>query len=381
MPLRAIVIGAGWAGEGHTIALRDAGVDVVAMCGRTPAPAHAMAGKLGIPNVRFDWRAALREFRPDIVAIATPAPPHAEMAIASAQSGCHVACDKPLAGNAADAKAMLEAVKQACVKHAYGATSRYGPSFIHARMLVTEGLIGELCEIEYLCLWPPSPLLLPFSWIYQLSQGGGFLLNGLPHLLAQVRQLTGGDICCVAGEARKLFTRAPVGPPIHDYRDLFRLGIDRREAEKGEWREVDADFATTVMARFRLRGGGLVSAVFQASARAVHPHPNYLGVHGTAGTLFLSGAVWAEERIQHYDLQRGEWEDIEVPQSVVAALPQVEDRVQRDWNQFYREFVADVRGEGYLGYPTFRDGWVDAEVAEIVRSGRSWTRLPLHPTG
>ncbi len=43
MTLRAVVIGTGWAGEGHTIALRAAGVEVVAMCGRTPEPAKAMA--------------------------------------------------------------------------------------------------------------------------------------------------------------------------------------------------------------------------------------------------------------------------------------------------------------------------------------------------
>lgn len=35
MQLRAIVIGAGWAGEGHTLALRSAGVEVVALSGRS----------------------------------------------------------------------------------------------------------------------------------------------------------------------------------------------------------------------------------------------------------------------------------------------------------------------------------------------------------
>lgn len=75
MTLKAVVIGAGWAGEGHTVALRAAGVDVVALCGRTPDAAHAMAGKLQIDDVRFDWRQALEQLRPDIVSIATPAPP------------------------------------------------------------------------------------------------------------------------------------------------------------------------------------------------------------------------------------------------------------------------------------------------------------------
>jgi predicted dehydrogenase len=54
MTLRSIVIGTGWAGEGHTLALQAAGVEVVALCGRTPEPARAMAEKLGVKEVRFD---------------------------------------------------------------------------------------------------------------------------------------------------------------------------------------------------------------------------------------------------------------------------------------------------------------------------------------
>ena len=65
MAMRAIVIGAGSAGEGHVVGLREAGVEVVAMCGRTPEPAYAMAKQLGVEEVRFDWREAIEEYRPD----------------------------------------------------------------------------------------------------------------------------------------------------------------------------------------------------------------------------------------------------------------------------------------------------------------------------
>ena len=54
MALRAVVIGAGWASEGHTVALRDAGVEVVALCGRTPEPTRQRAAQLGIADVRLD---------------------------------------------------------------------------------------------------------------------------------------------------------------------------------------------------------------------------------------------------------------------------------------------------------------------------------------
>jgi predicted dehydrogenase len=115
MLLRAVIIGAGWAGEGHTLGLRDAGVDVVALCGRTPEPALAKAAQLGVSEVRFDWHAALEEFRPDIVAIATPGDVHRAIAEHAAALGCHIVCEKPLATRAADARAMLEEVIEAAL--------------------------------------------------------------------------------------------------------------------------------------------------------------------------------------------------------------------------------------------------------------------------
>ena len=125
MTLRAVVIGTGWAGEGHTLALRAAGVNVVALCGRSPEPANAMAQTMGIEDVRFDWRQAIEELRPDIVSIATPAAPHQGMVEFAAQQGCHILCEKPLGVNATEARAMLAAVEQAGIKHAYASTSRY----------------------------------------------------------------------------------------------------------------------------------------------------------------------------------------------------------------------------------------------------------------
>ena len=131
--------------------------------------------------MRFDLPTAIREFQPDIVAIATTAAPHCEMAVAAAAAGCHMVCEKPLAVNAAQARQMLQAVERAGVKHAYGATGCYWPPSIHMRRLLADGLIGPLREIEYLVHFPPSPTVMPYSWFHQLSQGGGTLNTFFTH--------------------------------------------------------------------------------------------------------------------------------------------------------------------------------------------------------
>jgi hypothetical protein len=48
-----------------------------------------------------------------------------------------------------------------------------------------------------------------------------------------------------------------------------------------------------------------------------------------------------------------EWEEVPIEGAITAGLPQASNPLQRCWNQFFREFVADVKGEGYMGLSTF----------------------------
>ncbi|MEZ4620165.1 MAG: Gfo/Idh/MocA family oxidoreductase [Caldilineaceae bacterium] len=59
-----------------------------------------MAQKLGITDVCLDWRAALHDLQPDLVAIATPGHLHHDIVLAAAKLGCHILCEKPLGLNA-----------------------------------------------------------------------------------------------------------------------------------------------------------------------------------------------------------------------------------------------------------------------------------------
>src|SRR5688500_9761388 len=100
------------------------------------------------------------------------------------------------------------------------------------------------------------------------------------------------------------------------------------------------------------------------------PQFSALTFFGTEGILRLRGPFWPDGTIEHFAPARGAWVEVTTPQAVIDALPPVEDAGQRNWNLLYREFVADVQGEGYAGYPTFRDGWVAVEVMDIARNGR-----------
>ena len=136
-----------------------------------------------------------------------------------------------------------------------------------------------------------------------------------------------------------------------------------------------------MLAQLRLRDGQTATALFATPEGASSPHPPYVALHGTEGTLYVGGApdsFWPDASLQHFDPGRGTWSEIEIPQDVIDGLPRVEDGAQRQWNQFFQEFVADVHGEGDVGYPTFRDGSAAVEVMDIARSAQGWTPLPDH---
>jgi len=377
MMLRAIVIGAGWAGEGHTLALRAAGVEVVALCGRSAAPTRSLAERLEMQETRLDWRSAIAEFKPDIVAIATPAAPHKEMAIAAAENGCHILCDKPLGLDATEALAMLEAVRRAGVKHAYAPASCLAPPITHARDLVADGLLGVLTGVEstqHLGWGRP----MPRSWLDELGLGGGVLNNLFTHKLAQVLRVTGGIPIHVAGEARNFRPMVPSGDQIHDFRELFQpLEV---ETDTRRWQAADADTSYSVLIELALPSGPDVTACLDGGVTSKSRAATTLTLYGLKGTLVLTGGNDMSPReLHHYDYQRDSWKELVVTPSSDYREPLPEDLVQQDWNSLFKRFAADIRGEGHDFYPTFEDGWIASAIIAMVRDRRERSSVPTSP--
>ena len=292
MSLRAMVLGAGSAGEGHALALRQAGAEVVAIASRTAEVVRRVAGDLGIPVATTEWRAALADLRPDIVAVATPGDSHAEMIEAALARHCHIYVDKPVAIAAAAARLLARAARAAGVKTAYAATSNYQPAALLARKLVADGAIGELLEAEFVSHYHWSPLA-PFGWPHRLATGGGRLNNNFTHKAAIAEAVAGGVMLAVAGETRNDLKRAPLSPMPHDFRDWLRAAPSAEQAAKGAWAEVDSDWSYTVLARIGAPGtdpADGVSATFRHSCLRQGMHQDYVAFYGSRGTIHIDKA-------------------------------------------------------------------------------------------
>jgi len=386
MALRAMVVGAGSAGEGHAMALRQAGAEVVAIASRTASVVGALAARLGIPVASTDWRATLRELRPDIVAVATPGDSHAAIIDEALAAGAHLYVDKPFAPTAAEARRLWAATKSAGVRSAYAATSNYQPSALLARALVAEGAIGELLEAEFVSHYHWHERL-PHGWPHRLADGGGRLNNNFTHKLAIAESVCGGATLAVAGETRNDLGRAPIVPFPHDFRDWTRALVPEEQARAARWGEVDSDWSYTVLARIGAPGSDPAAApsvTFHHSCLRKGKHQDYVAFYGRTGTIHVDQA-YCQGDVHLWREGEAGFSVVPMRADILASLPPVEaqphwapgwDVPARAWNALARDFVADIEGRAHAPYFTLADGLRHQEVIDAVRARSGWSAVP-----
>jgi len=379
--LKAVVIGAGWAGEGHTKALQHYGVDVVAICARKADVVQKVASKLGIPEASTDWQKSLLEIKPDIVALTTPAILRTEVIELAAQLGCHLLCEKPLATTAEEAEHLYTIVKQAGIKHAFAATHLYDPSVAWVNQLLTSQIIGELKEIDVaFSRWSRSrstEKLKPWNWMNSLAHGGGSLNNGLTHLLGMLERMTGRKIISAVGEARVVRRKAPVLPDIHDFREWLGKEITAEEASNLEWRECDAEGAFSALFQLghpssETENRILVTMRANPGVPANVPSGAWY-FYGDKGTLVGKGGHILSPITKHIGSQS---EELPIPQELSDMLPRIGDDIQNKWAGLVRDFVADIQNRSYTPYLTFHDGWRYQVAIDAIRQSDGWTQIP-----
>ena len=176
--LRVGMIGYRFMGKAHSNAWRQAphffplqaDVELHTICGRDPVGVETARKQLGWTNASTDWRAVVNSPDIDIVDINTPNDSHAEIAIAAAQAGKHVLCEKPLALNVAECKEMLAAVKKAKVVHMVCHNYRRIPAIALAKKMIEEGAVGEIFHYHarYAQDWIVDP---DFPLVWRLQKG------------------------------------------------------------------------------------------------------------------------------------------------------------------------------------------------------------------
>lgn len=159
-----------------------------------PDKARRMAAQYGVPEssiYTYENCDRMRDNKAiDAVYIALPNSMHAEYTIRCAKAGKHVLCEKPMCTSVADAKAMIDACRQAKVKLLIAYRCQYEPTNLRAISLIREGKLGAVQAIES----ANGFNIRPGEWrLNKKMAGGGPLMDVGIYSLNACRYLTGEE--------------------------------------------------------------------------------------------------------------------------------------------------------------------------------------------
>ena len=152
-PLNIGLVGYGFMGRTHTNGYKRANdffpeleyrPVLKAVCGRTAEKAQEFADQWQYESIETDWRKLIERSDIDAIDICTPNNSHAEIAIAAAEAGKMILCEKPLALNPEEGERMVEAVEKAGVPNTVWYNYRRVPAVTMAKQLIDEGKLGRI---------------------------------------------------------------------------------------------------------------------------------------------------------------------------------------------------------------------------------------------
>jgi predicted dehydrogenase len=304
-PLNIGMVGYGFMGRTHSNGYAQANhffdleykPVLKAVCARNKDKAQAFADQWGYESVETDWKELLKRDDIDAVDICTPNNVHAEIAIAAAEAGKMVLCEKPLSMDTAEGETMCAAVEKAGVKNMVWYNYRRVPAVTLAKQLIDEGRLGRIFHYRanFLQDWTINadvPQGGAATWrLDSNAAGSGVTGDLLAHCIDTAIWLNGGisDVSAVAETFIK----------------------ERVHAETGEKQQVTIDDACTFHCHFQNGSLGLFE-----STRYARGHKALYTFEINGENASIRWDLHDLHRLQYFDygddsIVRG-WHDVHV---------------------------------------------------------------------
>lgn len=254
------LIGAGRAGliHGRNFSHRVEGAALVALSDPHEPMREAAGAELGLASCYERYEELIEDPKVDAVVIVTPTKFHRDIAIAAAQRGKHILCEKPMAMSPHECAEMIEAAAQAGVVLQIGFMRRFSKPFQEMKRRIDGGEIGDVVSVRSLTHGPS----LPRRWMFDLKASNGPLAEVNSHDIDTIRWMTGSEVM-----------------------EVFALGGNFRSPEaRGEFPDFYDN--VTLLARF---ANGMQGTISGAQGVA-YGYDSRCEVLGTKGILF-SGSL------------------------------------------------------------------------------------------
>lgn len=346
-PQRAVLLGYGLAGRTFHAPLIGAEPDLDLIGVVTSDPERQAQARADLPGVEVlatadeAWASGA-----DVAVVATANSAHVPQATAALQAGMHVVVDKPLAGSAAEAQALIDlATAQDRQVHVFQ-NRRWDSEILTARRAIDDGLIGVPHRLESRFeRWRPTP---KGGWREEGSAADlpGLLYDLGAHLIDQALHLLG---------------------PVQ------RVFASVRRVRPG----MTADDDTQVVLE---HVSGAVSILSVSSASAfTGPRLRLLG---TGGGLWIDSLDTQEDALRAGRTPGDDHWGVEADDALIVTgteAPRSIARARGDWPAYYRGVAASLRGEAPPPIDP-RDVVQDLRVIEAAHeSGRLGIAVELDP--
>ncbi len=367
------VIGYGFMGRTHSNAYRQVSkffeteyepVLKVA-CARNEERLKSFARNWGYESYETDWRRLIERDDVDAIDIAAPNNVHRDIAIAAAEAGKMVLCEKPLGRNPEESREMVQAVVKAGVPNLVWFNYRFVPAVALAKNIVQSGKLGRIFHYR-------ANFLQDWTIDADLPQGG----EGLWRL--DVNAAGSG----VTGDllAHCIDTALWINGPIASVTAMTETFIkERMHQETGNVEKVGIDDACAFLARFA--NGSL--AIFE-STRYARGHKALYTFEINGENASIAWDLHDLHRLSYFDYAddkavRG-WRSIHVsnaggehPYMDKWWVPGLNIGYEHSFTHGAFHFLKSLEGEeGERAFPTFADALqTDKVCAAVLESGKS----------
>lgn len=339
-----------------------------AACARQEDKLQEFAARWGWESTETDWRRLVERDDIDVIDICTPNSTHHDIAIAAAEAGKMVLCEKPLAMNAIEAHAMMDAIEKAGVANMAWFNYRRVPAIALARQIVAEERLGQIFHYraQYLQDWTIDPELeMSGATLWRLDKdlaGAGVTGDLISHSVDTALWLNGPIIAVSAMTEIFIKERAVQGQP---------------EVR----RPIEIDDACQFLCRFANGSIGNFEATRYARGRK---NFNTLEINGADGSIYFD--LEDPHRLEFYDHGDAShltgWRSIhatnfEHPYMDHYWVPGCTIGYEHTFINALADFLTGLE-EGEPAHPTFRDALATQVVLDaVVESAESgqWVEI------
>ena len=376
-PLNIGMIGYGFMGRAHSNAYCKVGnffktkhrPVLRAACGRNEEAVQAFADNWGYESTETDWRALIARDDIDAIDICVPNNLHKEIAIAAAEAGKMILCEKPLSMDVAEGEAMCEAVEKAGVTNMVWYNYRRVPAVTLAKNLIDEGRLGRIFHYR-------ANFLQDWTIAEDVPQGGAALWR--LDAAAAGSGVT-GDLL-----AHCIDTALWLNGSIHDVTAMTETFVkERMHTETGKMEPVGIDDACAFLCHFENGSLGLFE-----STRYARGHKALYTFEINGENASIRWDLHDLHRLEYFDHSdegklRG-WRSIHVtdhggehPYMDKWWVPGLQIGYEHTFVHHVADFLQALQA-GEEAHPNFRDAQETQRVCDAVLSSaaeRNWKQV------